>query len=140
MPTIPEPFTLVIFGATGDLAHRKLIPAVFNLFRQGLLPDDVSVIGFARRDKTDEGFREELLASLRQYSPEAFDREAWDRFAPRITYHRAAFEDAEGFRSHRREPPPRVVCTRRCGPELACSSSAASMRARRERTVPVTTQ
>ena len=63
-PNAPESFALVIFGATGDLTHRKLIPAVFNLFRQGLLPDDVSVIGFARRDKTDEGFREELLASL----------------------------------------------------------------------------
>ena len=53
---VPEPFTLVIFGASGDLARRKLIPAVYGLFRDGLLPEGFSLVGYARTAKTDENF------------------------------------------------------------------------------------
>ena len=57
---VPQPCALVIFGATGDLAHRKLIPALYNLAAAGELPPAVTVIGFARRPKKDDGFRDEL--------------------------------------------------------------------------------
>ena len=53
---MPEPCSVVIFGATGDLTHRKLIPALYNLAADGDLPPGLSVVGFARRDKTDEIF------------------------------------------------------------------------------------
>ena len=53
--TMPDPCGVVIFGATGDLTHRKLVPALYNLAADGALPPTVSVVGFARRDKTDEG-------------------------------------------------------------------------------------
>jgi glucose-6-phosphate 1-dehydrogenase len=56
----PEPCTLVIFGATGDLTHRKLIPALYNLAAEGALPPAINIIGFARREKTTEEFRKEL--------------------------------------------------------------------------------
>ncbi len=98
----PDPFTLVIFGASGDLTRRKLIPAVYSLFREGLLPDDFSVIGFARREKTDESFRAEVreaLETLPDHGP--VDQATWAEFAGRLRYHRSTFEDAEGFRSLR---------------------------------------
>ena len=49
---MPQPCAVVIFGATGDLTHRKLVPALYNLAADGALPPAVSVVGFARRDKT----------------------------------------------------------------------------------------
>ncbi|MFN2374945.1 MAG: hypothetical protein ABR538_00285, partial [Candidatus Binatia bacterium] len=52
------PCTLVLFGASGDLTKRKLIPALYNLVREGLLPDEFAVVGFARRDTTTQDFRE----------------------------------------------------------------------------------
>src|SRR4029453_1534235 len=58
--TMPDPCAWAIFGATGDLTHRKLVPALYNLPADGALPPAVSVVGFARRDKTDEVFRKEL--------------------------------------------------------------------------------
>ncbi|MBM4155190.1 MAG: hypothetical protein FJ221_09200 [Lentisphaerae bacterium] len=66
---VRDPFTLTIFGATGDLTHRKLMPALFSLFRQGLLPDQFAVVGFARRDYTDESFRAWMGESIGGSSP-----------------------------------------------------------------------
>src|SRR5258705_7381309 len=63
-----EPATMVIFGATGDLTHRKLVPALYNLQRERLLPPGFNVIGFARRDWSDDFFRNSLLKDARQHS------------------------------------------------------------------------
>src|SRR2546421_3096952 len=57
---VPQPCSVVIFGATGDLTHRKLMPALYNLAADGELPPAVAGIGFARRPKTDEGVRKEM--------------------------------------------------------------------------------
>jgi len=57
---VPQPCAIVIFGATGDLTHRKLIPALYNLAAAGELPPAVTVVGFARRPKSDDEFRKEL--------------------------------------------------------------------------------
>ena len=54
---VPQPCAVVIFGATGDLTHRKLVPALYNIAADGELPPAVAVIGFARRPKSDEEFR-----------------------------------------------------------------------------------
>jgi len=78
---MPEPCTLVIFGATGDLTHRKLVPALYNLSADGTLPPVMSVVGFARRDKTDEGFRSELETAARKHSRQGIDDELWKSFA-----------------------------------------------------------
>ena len=67
----PEPCVIIIFGATGDLTHRKLIPAIYNLSVDGDLPSPVKVIGFARRDKSDEEFRDDLEKLNRKVSPGA---------------------------------------------------------------------
>jgi len=91
--------TVVIFGATGDLTHRKLIPALYNLAAEGELPADTRVIGFARREKSNEQFRDELLASARKVSRNPVEDELWEAFAQSISYHQSAFDDAEGYRA-----------------------------------------
>ena len=59
----PEPFTLVIFGATGDLTARKLLPALFSLTEHQYLPSHYAIVGVGRRPKTDEEFRQEAIAA-----------------------------------------------------------------------------
>ncbi len=93
----PEPCTLVIFGATGDLTHRKLIPALYNLAADGALPPAITIIGFARRDKTTEQFRMELEEATRKFSRTPVDDGLWASFADSIVYHRSPFDDAEGY-------------------------------------------
>jgi glucose-6-phosphate 1-dehydrogenase len=99
----PEPCTLVIFGATGDLTHRKLIPALYNLAAEGSLPPAVTIIGFARREKTTEEFRAELKASTVRFSRTPVNDGLWESFAGSIFYHRSAFDEAEGYDSLARE-------------------------------------
>ena len=95
---MPEPCTLVIFGATGDLTHRKLIPALYNLAAEGALPPAVTIIGFARREKTSEQFRKELEEATRKFSRTPLNEELWANFASSIHYHQSPFDDAEGYR------------------------------------------
>jgi glucose-6-phosphate 1-dehydrogenase len=97
--TIPDPCTLVIFGATGDLTHRKLVPALYNLAADGVLPPAINVVGFARRDKTSEVFRKELEEAARKFSRQAINDELWANFSNCITYHRSEFDRLEGYES-----------------------------------------
>jgi glucose-6-phosphate 1-dehydrogenase len=94
-----ESCTVVIFGATGDLTHRKLIPALYNLAVEGELPPGVKILGFARRDKSDEVFREGLEESNREVSRTGHDEAVWKLFQECIHYHRSGFQDIEGYRS-----------------------------------------
>ncbi len=94
---MPEPCTIVIFGATGDLTHRKLVPALYNLAAEGALPQAVNVVGFARRDKTDEVFRKELGEATRKFSRQGVNEELWEAFADSIFYHRSEFDNAAGY-------------------------------------------
>jgi glucose-6-phosphate 1-dehydrogenase len=94
----PEEATIVVFGATGDLARRKILPALFNLERSAALPDRTAIIGFARRDLGDSGF----LALARSACEESgrsspFDEAAWARLARRLSYLRGSFEDSEAY-------------------------------------------
>jgi glucose-6-phosphate 1-dehydrogenase len=89
----PAPFVLVVYGATGDLATRKLYPALFALHREGAL-DDWRLIGFARRPWTDETFRAEITAALDKAGREQQDRET---FLARCSYLQSNFDDPGGF-------------------------------------------
>jgi glucose-6-phosphate 1-dehydrogenase len=93
-----EPCTVVIFGATGDLTHRKLIPALYNLAATGDLPPQFKVVGFARRDKPDQVFRTELEEGNRKHSRQGHNEELWSSFAESIHYHRSEFTDAAGYK------------------------------------------
>ncbi|MGH7627984.1 MAG: glucose-6-phosphate dehydrogenase [Gemmatimonadales bacterium] len=80
-----EPCTMVILGAGGDLARRKLIPSLFHLMRDGLLPDDFSIVGVARGPMTDGSFREAMHAALAEFGESGAPEEAtWSRFAERL--------------------------------------------------------
>lgn len=95
---IAEPCALVIFGATGDLTHRKLIPALYNLAVDGTLPPATCVVGFARRDKSDEQFRQELEEAARKFSRQKINDDLWKSFSESIFYHRSEFDRPEGYR------------------------------------------
>lgn len=85
-PERGTPCTMVIFGASGDLARRKLVPALFHLMNDGLLADDFSVIGIGRGQMRDAEFREEMRDALADSHVGAIDAAAWKRFAGRLEY------------------------------------------------------
>lgn len=96
---VPQPCTIVIFGATGDLTHRKLIPALYNLAVDGELPPAVTVVGFARREKKHDDFRRELEEATRRFSRQNVRDEIWKTFAQSIFYHQSDFCDESGYKS-----------------------------------------
>src|SRR5881275_1473938 len=96
---VPQPCTIVIFGATGDLTQRKLIPALYNLAADGDLPPAVAIVGFARREKSDDEFRTELEEATRKFSRQSVRDEIWKTFAQSIFYHRSEFEDEAGYKT-----------------------------------------
>ncbi len=93
---VPEPCAIVLFGATGDLTHRKLVPALYHLDQGGHLPSECAIVGFARRDWSDDQFRDELKKSLANPKDAGFEA-AWADFAPRIFYDASTFDDPEGY-------------------------------------------
>src|SRR5216110_11001 len=96
---VPQPCTIVIFGATGDLTHRKLVPALYNLAADGELPPAVEIVGFARRPKTDDEFRSDLEEATRKFSRQSVRDEIWKNFAQSIFYHQSEFEDESGYKA-----------------------------------------
>jgi len=96
---ISDPCTIVIFGATGDLTRRKLVPALYNLRREGLLHANTTILGFARRDWSDDYFRTLLFDEGNKHSRVTMTNPMWSDFAQRIHYVRSTFEDAEGYQT-----------------------------------------
>ena len=91
--------TLVIFGATGDLTHRKLIPALYHLKLEGLLSEKVQIIGFARQNKTNADFRAGLKLAHKEVSRTLYDEDFWQDFDQQISYHQSNFDDLDGYKS-----------------------------------------
>ena len=96
---VAKPCSLVIFGATGDLTHRKLIPALYNLAADNDLPPGLKVTGFSRREKTDDSWRNELAESNRKNSRSGHAQEIWEDFASNLSYHRGDFNDTDAYHS-----------------------------------------
>ena len=97
---VPDPSILVLFGATGDLAHRKVMPALYQLWRTNLLPHEFALVAIGRRDHDDASFRAEVRASLEQFSRVLpLDEAAWAGFSEHIRYFRLDFGDAAGFQA-----------------------------------------
>ena len=90
-----------LFGATGDLARRKLFPALFSLYKEGKLAEDFAVIGLARKPRTNEQFRSDLRDSIDEfcrYKVKAEDTEIWNKFAEHFVYMSLDINNVEGFR------------------------------------------
>src|SRR5262249_14369983 len=93
------PCVLVIFGAAGDLTKRLLVPALYNLRRSKLLPDEFAIIGIARSDKHDEDFRQDFDESMRMFSSGWEDGADWRWLRERMSYLKGNLEDAETYRA-----------------------------------------
>jgi glucose-6-phosphate 1-dehydrogenase len=91
------PQAVVIFGASGDLTRRKLLPAFYHLHVDGLLPEQLAIIGFARTDWTDEAFREHARESIREFGRADPSGEAWDAFARHLRYFHGEFAQKGAF-------------------------------------------
>jgi glucose-6-phosphate 1-dehydrogenase len=94
---IAGPSGLVIFGVTGDLSRKKLMPAVYDLANRGLLPPGFALVGFARRDWADQDFEKVVHDSVKQYARTPFSEEVWQQLASGIRFVSGEFGDDEAF-------------------------------------------
>ncbi|WP_458124065.1 glucose-6-phosphate dehydrogenase [Paenibacillus sp. Z3-2] len=89
----------IIFGATGDLARRKLFPAIYSLYREGKLAENFAIIGVARRPRTPEEFREDIYESIKEFSRyPAGDPDEWNAFVDHFEYNTLDINNVEGFK------------------------------------------
>jgi len=95
---VPDPNIVVLFGATGDLAHRKVVPALYHLWAGDLLPDRFALVCFGRRDASDASMRSDFRASLDTHARvKPIDEVRWREFAERISYVRGALDDSASY-------------------------------------------
>ena len=94
---IAGPSALIIFGVTGDLARKKLMPAVYDLANRGLLPPGFALVGFARRDWVDQDFAQVVHDAVEQYARTPFDENVWKQLAEGIRFVQGEFDDDKAF-------------------------------------------
>src|SRR6266571_1452490 len=93
-----DPCSVVIFGASGDLTARKLIPALYHLQKEKQMPADFRILGFARREKTDASWREELRQALEQFSrTKPVDDKVWHEFSQHVFYCQGDITETEAY-------------------------------------------
>ncbi|MGX7828712.1 glucose-6-phosphate dehydrogenase [Actinokineospora sp. 24-640] len=97
LPRIAGPCGLVIFGVTGDLSRKKLMPAIYDLANRGLLPPGFSLVGFARRDWADQDFGQVVYEAVRKYARTPFREAVWDRLAEGFRFVAGTFDDDNSF-------------------------------------------
>ena len=93
----PQPVSIVIFGGGGDLAHRKLLPALYNLHLDGLLPPRVAIVGVGRSPMSDDAYRAFASDGIRRFSRRPLDEHAWETFAASIFFAAASIDDEHAF-------------------------------------------
>lgn len=91
--------TIVIFGASGDLTQRKLVPALFNLYRKERLPAQTQIVGYARRSYSDDAFRARMHEGVDQFAGGEISDELWDAFAANLHYTQGNLNDSADFAS-----------------------------------------
>jgi glucose-6-phosphate 1-dehydrogenase len=94
---IAGPSALVIFGVTGDLSRKKLLPAVYDLANRGLLPPGFVLVGFARRDSDDQDFGRIAYDAVKEHARTPFDEDVWRQLEQGIRFVHGSFDDAEAF-------------------------------------------
>ena len=92
-----EPVTIVIFGGSGDLAHRKLLPALYNLHLDGLLAPRIAIVGVGRSAMTDDAYRDFARDGVTQFSRRPIDSDAWTHFAESLFFANASIDDDHAF-------------------------------------------
>jgi glucose-6-phosphate 1-dehydrogenase len=91
----PDPCILVIFGASGDLTAKKLLPALYSLSYRRLLPESFAIVGAARSEESDDDFRERMKQAIREHARDPFEEEVWERLADGMHYVTLDFADAK---------------------------------------------
>src|SRR5438309_2924826 len=97
LPRVPDPCVLVVFGVTGDLARKKLVPAVYDLANRGLLPPGFVLLGFARRDWGDGDFEQLAKKAAMAGARTEFREEVWQRIASATKFVPGSFDDDAAF-------------------------------------------
>src|SRR5882762_10483666 len=97
LPRVPEPCALVVFGVTGDLSRKKLLPAIYDLANRGLLPTDFVLLGFARRDWGDGDFENLAKLSAKEHARTPWSEEVWKRLNGNIKFVPGSFDDDAAF-------------------------------------------
>jgi len=97
LPRVPDPCAVVIFGVTGDLARKKLLPAVYDLANRGLLPPGFVVLGFARRDWGDGDFEQLARKAAQEHSRTPWREEVWSRLSGNMRFVGGSFDDDNAF-------------------------------------------
>ena len=97
LPRVAGPCGMVIFGVTGDLARKKLMPAIYDLANRGLLSPTFALVGFARRDWANEDFAKVVYEAVKQHSRTPFRQAVWDRLAEGIRFVQGTFDDEAAF-------------------------------------------
>jgi len=92
----PDPCLLVIFGASGDLTEKKLMPALYSLAFRRLLPEKFGIVGAARSEESDDAFRERMKKAVQAHARDPFKQEVWDQLAPGLRYVTLDFADGNG--------------------------------------------
>ena len=97
LPRVPAPCALVVFGVTGDLARKKLLPAIYDLANRGLLPTDFVLLGFARRDWSDGDFEDLAKKAAKDHARTTWNEEVWNRLSGNIKFVPGSFDDDAAF-------------------------------------------
>lgn len=93
------PTSIVIFGASGDLTQRKLVPSLFNLCRKGRMPKEFHILGYGNTAFTDEQFREHLEEGAKEHASFEFKPDEWAKFAPTLAYQQGRYTDLADFKN-----------------------------------------
>lgn len=101
LPRVAGPCSVVLFGVTGDLARKKIMPAIYDLANRGLLPPGFGLVGFARREWADEDFAQEVHDSVRQFARTPFREEVWRQLAQGIRFVAGDLADPQAFHTLR---------------------------------------
>ena len=91
---VPDPTVFTLFGATGDLAHRLVLPALFRLAQAGLLPEDWRLVGNGRGESSQEDFQERVRTSLEEFGPKPSDG-PWDDFCAKMRFAGGGFDASD---------------------------------------------
>jgi glucose-6-phosphate 1-dehydrogenase len=103
---IPPPCALVIFGASGDLTKRKLIPSLYRLFKSGMLPDKFFVLGTSRVEMSTEQFRKAMMDAVKDAFGDGFDKKRWQEFSERLYYTKFDYAIQESYITNLRDKLP----------------------------------
>ena len=95
---VADPCVMVIFGASGDLTKRKLLPALYNLAQNGLLNENAVVVGFARRENSHDNFRAQMTEAIKVFGTTEYDSSLWERMKKRLYYHQGNYDNLDDYK------------------------------------------